>query len=229
VLLTAGLNSGAAGAVLAVVPVLAAGVTVPGFGTDVVLTDVVPVGAVVTGGFVEGTETAGFDCGAGGVDLPETVILGVTSGAELVAGAAGFATLPTPEDSEPLPELADEPLPEGLGTELTLIGFRRMVPLEPESWAATVEVCSRVAEAAAETTAARNRFLKLNDMLVPCRQCDSRNGKDSWEGSVKMLLQCTSCSRRLQAAFGWPVAGNRHGFKRCCRRCNCCWPNRTPL
>ena len=134
--LAAGLNSGAAGAVLAGVPVSAAGVTLPGFGTDVVLTDVVPVGAVATGGLAEGTETAGFDCGAGGVDLPETVILGVTSGAAVAAGAAGFATLPEPADTDPLPELAEEPLPDGLGTELTLIGFRRMVPLappEPES------------------------------------------------------------------------------------------------
>ena len=134
--LAAGLNSGAAGAVLAGVPVAAAGVTLPGFGTDVVLTDVVPAGAVATGGLADGTETAGFDCGAGGVDLPETVILGVTSGAAVAAGAAGFATLPEPADTDPLPELAEEPLPDGLGTELTLIGFRRMVPLappEPES------------------------------------------------------------------------------------------------
>ena len=188
VVLTTGLNSGAAGAVLAVVTVLAAGVTVPSFGTDVVFTDVVPVGAVVTGDFIEGTETAGFDCGVGGVDSPETAIFGVTRRAVLVAGAAGFATLPDPEAREPLPELADEPLLDGLGTELTLISFRRMVPLEPESSAAAAEGCSKVAEAAAATTEARNRFLKLNNMLVPCRPCDNRYAKDSWEGSVTMLL-----------------------------------------
>ena len=126
---TAGFDSGAAGAVLAVDTAVVGDVPATGFGTDVVLPDVVPVDAAGTGDLTLGIATAGFDCGAGGVDLPEnTVIFGVTT----VAGVADEATPPPePEETDPLPELTEEPLLDGLGTELTLIGFRRIVPLEP--------------------------------------------------------------------------------------------------
>ncbi|MFO0061736.1 MAG: hypothetical protein ACK57O_12755 [Planctomyces sp.] len=124
-----GFDSGAAGAVLAVVAAVVGDVAATGLGTDVGLPDVPAVGAVVTGDFTLGNATAGFVCGAGGVDLPEdTVILGVTTGA---GAAAAVETLPEPVETDPLPEFTDEPLPDGLGTELTLMGFRRIVPLEP--------------------------------------------------------------------------------------------------
>ncbi|MFN5434215.1 MAG: hypothetical protein ACK5ES_06605, partial [Planctomyces sp.] len=124
-----GFDSGAAGAVFAVVAAVVGDVAATGLGTDVGLPDVPAVGAVVTGDFTLGNATAGFVCGAGGVDLPEdTVILGVTTGA---GAAAAVETLPEPVETDPLPEFTDEPLPDGLGTELTLMGFRRIVPLEP--------------------------------------------------------------------------------------------------
>ena len=173
-----GFDSGAAGAVLAVVAAVVGDVAATGLGTDVGLPDVPAVGAVVTGDFTLGNATAGFVCGAGGVDLPEdTVILGVTKGA---GAATADDTLPEPVETDPLPEFTDEPLPDGLGTELTLMGFRRIVPLEPPdagSCAPAAGACSSTAEAA---TAARNRFLKLNNMMTPCwLNTRSKIGRDS--------------------------------------------------
>lgn len=107
---------GAGGVGLAVVTL------VTGFGTD----------AVVAGGagFAVEPAVAVVFAGAGGVDL--TTIFGVTTGAPAgEAGGDGLARLPLPEFTEPLPELIDEPPALGLGRELTLIGFSRMVPLDP--------------------------------------------------------------------------------------------------
>ena len=138
VVVTTGFDSGAAGAVFAVVAAVVGDVAATGLGTDVGLPDVPAVGAVVTGDFTLGNATAGFVCGAGGVDLPEdTVILGVTKGAGAAAAVDTLPEpvetdpLPEPVETDPLPEFTDEPLPDGLGTELTLMGFRRIVPLEP--------------------------------------------------------------------------------------------------
>ena len=101
---------------------LAVGVLATGFGTDAVVAE----GA----GFVVEPAVAVVFAGAGGVDL--TTIFGVTTGAPAgEAGGDGLARLPLPEFTEPLPELIDEPPALGLGRELTLIGFSRMVPLDP--------------------------------------------------------------------------------------------------
>ena len=101
---------------------LAVGVLATGFGTDAVVAE----GA----GFVAEPAVAVVFVGAGGVDL--TTIFGVTTGAPAgEAGGDGLARLPLPEFTEPLPELIDEPPALGLGRELTLIGFSRMVPLDP--------------------------------------------------------------------------------------------------
>ncbi len=98
------------------------GVLATGFGTDAVVAE----GA----GFVAEPAVAVVFVGAGGVDL--TTIFGVTTGAPAgEAGGDGLARLPLPEFTEPLPELIDEPPALGLGRELTLIGFSRMVPLDP--------------------------------------------------------------------------------------------------
>jgi hypothetical protein len=95
---------------------------VTGFGTDVVLAGVA--------GFVAAPAVAVAFAGDGGVDL--TTIFGVTTGVPAgEAGADGLARLPLPEFTEPFPELIDEPPGLTLGRELTLIGFSRMVPLDP--------------------------------------------------------------------------------------------------